>query len=167
MKIIQHRSSVLVAVLFLLATSLFGADATVKTVRGKVEYLFPGSNQYLPLRAGMKIPIGTIVKTGFNGEAVIVVVPGVAIKVAKETDITIEQPEGDPAKNNALIDLRQGSLSALRDHSATNLPLGDFKVKTPQGVAAARGTFFAVVVDQGETYVGVSQGKVQVDSYRQ
>jgi hypothetical protein len=36
-------------------------------------------------------------------------------------------------------------------------------VKTPQGVAAARGTFYGVTVKDGQTYVAVKHGKVGVE----
>ena len=41
-----------------------------------------------------------------------------------------------------------------------NAKFTDFKIQTPQGVAAARGTFYAVSVVHGKTFVSVDPGKV-------
>ena len=49
-------------------------------------------------------------------------------------------------------------VSALIDPSTPKVT--DFQVATPEGAAAARGTFFAVLVYHGKTYVGVKEGKV-------
>jgi hypothetical protein len=38
----------------------------------------------------------------------------------------------------------------------------DFKIKTPSGVAAARGTFYSVVVEKGKGFVQTESGEVQI-----
>ena len=58
------------------------------------------------------------------------------------------------------MQLTTGVVSALIDPSTPKIT--DFQVQTPEGAAAARGTFYAVLVYHGKTYVGVKEGKVAV-----
>ena len=140
--------------------------ARVASATGEVRYAEPGSTRFKPLEAGGQLPAGSTVRTGPGAEAVIVMVPGAAVRVAPESDVTLREMavEGaDPAaaaKRKALLSLKEGTVSALIDPKRSKET--DFKIQTPQGVAAARGTFYAVTVENGQTYVGVKRGKVAV-----
>jgi hypothetical protein len=100
------------------------------------------------------------VRTGSDGTAVIIVVSGAAMQVSENSDVTIEAMSSDAAKRKALVSLKTGTVSALIDPKRSKQT--DFKIQTPQGVAAARGTFYGVTVQKGKTYVGVKKGKVGV-----
>ena len=56
------------------------------------------------------------------------------------------------------LQLNSGVISALIKHDTPKVT--NFKIQTPQGAAAARGTFYAVLVYNGKTYVGVKEGHV-------
>ena len=56
--------------------------------------------------------------------------------------------------------LSSGTISALLDHRDPEAT--DFKIETPQGSAAARGTFYGVSVVDDQTFVSVKEGKVGV-----
>ena len=58
------------------------------------------------------------------------------------------------------INLKDGSLGALLNPNAAGEL--DFKVRTPSGVAAARGTFYAVVGKDGKGYAQVKEGRVEI-----
>src|SRR5262245_58313181 len=148
----------------LLVFAVTGANAEdkarVNSVSGRVTYATAGSATFSPLTAGAEIPIGSRVRTGSDGTAVIIVVNGAAMQLAENSDVTIEAMSSDAAKRKALVSLKTGTVSALIDPKRSKQT--DFKIQTPQGVAAARGTFYGVTVRNGKTYVGVKKGKVGV-----
>lgn len=138
-------------------------DSVVKSVKGKVEFAAPDSANFQPLVAGQKLVAGSQVRTAPGAEAIINVTPGSAIRVDEKTTIKIDgmefaKTDGKVTKRKATIDLADGTISALIDHN--NPEATDFKIKTPQGSAAARGTFYGVSVNKGQTFVKVAEGKV-------
>jgi hypothetical protein len=112
------------------------------------------------LTTGAEIPIGSRVRTGSDSTAVIIVVSGAAMQISENSDVTIASMSSTPEKRKALVSLKSGTVSALIDPKRSKQT--DFKIQTPQGVAAARGTFYGVTVKNGKTYVGVKKGKVGV-----
>jgi hypothetical protein len=141
-------------------------QAKVSSVTGPVTYAQPGSSEFKNLSEGMQLQAGSKIRTGKNGEAVVVIVPGAAMQISPNSEVTVdsmsvnETASGETAKRKALVSLSNGTVSALIDPKRSKET--DFKIQTPQGVAAARGTFYAVTVENGKTYVGVKKGKVGV-----
>lgn len=146
----------------ILMGSVVKADdkARVTSVNGRVTYAPSASAAFSPLVVGTEIPIGGRVRTGSDGTAVVVVVSGAAMQISENSDVTIEAMSSDAAKRKALVSLKTGTVSALIDPKRSKQT--DFKIQTPQGVAAARGTFYGVTVQKGKTFVGVKKGKVGV-----
>lgn len=134
--------------------------ARVSSVSGSVTYSASGSGDFSQLSAGAEIPIGSRIRTGRDGTAVVVVVSGAAMHISESSDVTIAAMSSSPEKRKALVSLKSGTVSALIDPKRSKQT--DFKIQTPQGVAAARGTFYGVTVKNGKTYVGVKKGKVGV-----
>jgi hypothetical protein len=134
--------------------------ARVSSVSGPVTYSAPESAESSQLTAGAEIPIGSRIRTGHDGTAVIIVVSGAAMQISENSDVTIASMSSSPEKRKALVSLKSGTVSALIDPKRSKQT--DFKIQTPQGVAAARGTFYGVTVKGGRTYVGVKKGKVGV-----
>ena len=153
---------------------LLGASATlhaatvtaqVFSVSGTVEYAAPNSSSYAPLKKGASLEIGSTVRTGDDGIAVLVTTPGSAIQVGNSSVVKLNKlafakSGGDVTQRQAVLQLTTGVVSALIDPSTPKIT--DFQVQTPEGAAAARGTFYAVLVYHGKTYVGVKEGKVAV-----
>jgi hypothetical protein len=138
-------------------------DSVVKSTKGQVEYALPGSLSFRTAPAGLKLPVGSQVRTGPGSEAIVTVVSGAAIRLDEKTTITLNEMEfakqgGRVTKRKATIDLADGTISALID--PRNPEVTDFRIKTPQGSAAARGTFYGVSVNKGQTFVKVNEGKV-------
>jgi hypothetical protein len=138
-------------------------NAVVYSVSGSAEYAGPGSANYAPLKKGQILRIGTTVRTGDNGSAVLVTTPGSAIQVGNSSVIRLNalafaRAGSTITQRQAVVQLTTGIVSALIDPSTPNIT--DFRIQTPQGAAAARGTFYAVLVYNGKTYVGVKEGKV-------
>lgn len=113
-----------------------------------------------PLEKGDKVAVGTTVKTGADARAVIVITPRSAIRISENSEVVIETVDEAASPKQVMIDLKDGSLGALlKPNAAGEL---DFKVRTPSGVAAARGTFYAVVVKDGKGYAQVKEGRVEI-----
>jgi hypothetical protein len=159
--------------LFLLFILLFSGanlraatvNAQVFSVSGTVEYAGPDSSSYAPLKKGDSLAIGSTVRTGDDGVAVLVTTPGSAIQIGnssivKLNKLAFNKSGGDVTQRQAVLQLTSGVVSALIDPSTPKIT--DFQVQTPEGAAAARGTFYAVLVYHGKTYVGVKEGKVAV-----
>jgi hypothetical protein len=140
-------------------------NAQVFSVSGTVEFAAPNSSSYAPLKKGDSLAIGSTVRTGDDGIAVLVTTPGSAIQVGNSSVVKLNKlafakSGGDVTQRQAVLQLTSGVVSALID--PTTPKITDFQVQTPEGAAAARGTFYAVLVYHGKTYVGVKEGKVAV-----
>jgi hypothetical protein len=140
-------------------------DAKVFSVAGTVEFAGPGSSSYAPLKKGDTLAIGSTIRTGDNGVAVLVTTPGSAIQVGNSSILKINQlafakSGGAVTQRTAVLQLSSGVVSALIDPSTPKIT--DFQVQTPEGAAAARGTFYAVLVYHGKTYVSCKEGHVGV-----
>ena len=157
----------LVAILGLLVlsatvVSAANVNAIVYSVSGTAEYANPGSSSFAPLKKGQALPIGSPVRI-----AVLVTTPGSAIQIGngsvlKLNALAFAKSGSDVTQRQAVLQLSSGVVSALIDPSTPNIT--DFRIQTPQGAAAARGTFYAVLVYNGKTYVGVKEGKVAASS---
>jgi hypothetical protein len=141
--------------------------ALVFSVSGTAEGAPPGSSSFRPLQKGDHLDIGSTVRTGSNGVAVVVTTPGSAIQIGNDSEVKLTEMAfakagGSITQREAHVQLMSGVVSALIDpHTPT---VTDFQIQTPEGVAAARGTFYAVLVYEGKTYVGVKEGKVAASS---
>ncbi len=145
-------------------------SATVFSVSGTAEFAGPGSGSFAPLQKGQKLAVGSTVRTGDNGVAVLVTTPGSAIQVGnnsllKINELAFKKDGSTISQREAHLQLTSGVVSALIDPSTPKVT--DFQVATPEGAAAARGTFFAVLVFHGKTYIGCKEGKVGATSYGQ
>ena len=165
----NHALRTLSLFLIVLLTSATLRAATVNaqvfSVSGTCEFAAPNSSSYAPLKKGQSLEIGSTVRTGDDGIAVLVTTPGSAIQignasVVKLNKLAFAKSGGDVTQRQATLQLTQGVVSALIDPSTPKIT--DFQVQTPEGAAAARGTFYAVLVYHGKTYVGVKEGKVAV-----
>ena len=144
-------------------------NVVVWSVSGTAEFAGPGSGSYAPLQKGQHLAIGSTVRTGDNGTAVLVTTPGSAIQVGNSSVVRLNalafaRAGSTITQRQAVLQLTTGVLSALIDPSTPNIT--DFRIQTPQGAAAARGTFYAVLVYNGKTYVGVKEGKVAASAFR-
>jgi hypothetical protein len=141
-------------------------DATVKSVSGSVTAAPAGTTNFAKISVGQKLPAGTTIKTGAGSEAIIVATPGAACRIDENTTVTVDNMQftkadsGGITRRKATLDLQSGTVSSLIDHSTPDVT--DFVVKTPQGSAAARGTFYGVTVKNGQTFYKVQEGKVGV-----
>jgi hypothetical protein len=137
--------------------------AVVESVQGTAEFAPPGSSSFSPLKKGQELAVGSTIRTGGDGTADIVTTPGSAIQVGNNSNLRLNalafaRTGSTVTERTAHLELTQGVVSALIDPSTPKIT--DFQVQTPEGAAAARGTFYAVMVSHGRTYVSVERGKV-------
>jgi len=142
-------------------------QASVYSTSGTVEAAPPGTNAYAPVQKGQLLDVGTKIRTGGDGTAIIVTTPGSAITVSPDTKLTLNvlafaQTNSTVTEREAHIELTSGVVGAFIDPKTPKIT--DFKIQTPQGGAAARGTSYAVAVSGNKTYVSVLHGKVGVGS---
>jgi hypothetical protein len=136
------------------------ADGKVSVAVGSVSLVPAGGGAAKPLAVGDAVPPGSTVKTGAASRAVVVLTGQAAVRVGENAEMVVETVEDTAGAPKVLLDLRSGSVGALIQPQAESAM--DFKIKTPSGVAAARGTFFSVAVEDGKGYVQVKEGKVDV-----
>jgi len=137
--------------------------AMVESVQGTVEFAPPGSSSFSTLKKGQELAVGSTIRTGGDGTADIVTTPGSAIQVGNNSNLRLNalafaRTGSTVTERTAHLELTKGVVSALIDPSTPKIT--DFQVQTPEGAAAARGTFYAVMVSHGRTYVSVERGKV-------
>lgn len=151
------------ALVFLLFTSFSMAEpesGTVSVAVGDVKVQTPDGGQPVAVAKGDKVAVGSTILTGPDSRAVIVITSRSAIRIAADSEVVIETLDESASPSDVMIDLKNGSLGALLKPNAANEL--DFKVRTPSGVAAARGTFYSVVVKDGKGFAQVKEGQVEI-----
>lgn len=150
---------------FVAATLALGRDATVVKATGDVQIQLPGQTTFQPYTMGTPVPEGATLKTGANGEVFLEVMVGVVATIRPSTTVKVEQNmdrvEDGRSVKDATLDVSGGGglVSTLNPKlKETNR----YKVRTPLGVAAARGTVFSVRVVPGTnaTTVGTMSGTI-------
>ena len=112
------------------------------------------------LKVGDTVQQGSLIKTGGNSRAVITMTTTSAVRIGPNSEAVVRELIESKDKPKVLIDLNEGSMGALIDPAVKGKM--DFKIKTPSGVAAARGTFYSVVVEKGKGFVQTESGEVQI-----
>lgn len=136
------------------------SNGTVSIAVGTVTMIPPNGGAELTLKVGDAVPVGSTVKTGAGSRAVIKTTKQSAVRIAENSQaVFLDLVESDSTPK-VLIDLKAGTMGALIQPQAQSTM--DFKIKTPTGIAAARGTMYAVTVEDGKGFVKVEHGKVDV-----
>lgn len=135
-------------------------SGTVTVAVGEVMAVTAEGGAAVAVEKGDKVAVGTTIRTGPDSRAVVVITPRSAIRIAENSEVLIETVDEAASPSDVTIHLKEGSLGALlKPNAAAEL---DFKVRTPSGVAAARGTFYSVAVKDGKGYAQVKEGRVEI-----
>ena len=134
--------------------------ATAYEVSGEVTFLRPGDQNVYVLERGFELPVGSRIVTGADGVAVMKLTTGTAVRIAENTEVILMDVQEHQRKQKVRLKLNRGTLGSLLDPNRKNET--DFRIQTAQGSAAARGTFYAVTVANGNTYVKVDEGVVEM-----
>lgn len=151
MKTIQWISFLFIAIV---ATSLarseeVAREATIVAVEGTVIIGLPGEASGKPAVVGAVIPVGSTIHTGTASQVTVKLFDSTIAIVRADSDATLEKlsvtTDGkDIKKENALINLRVGNIISTLDPAKKSV--NNYGIRTPRGIAAARGTIFSVTV---------------------
>ena len=120
------------------------------------------------LKLGDKLPEGAIITTDKSSSVELQVFTGTNATIKPDTTatlskLTITSDGGAITKQTSLIDLAVGEVVSTLDPSKKSI--NDYSIKTPRGVAAARGTVFSTYYSSnGSLIVVVTSGTVMVRS---
>ena len=104
--------------------------------------------------------VGDHLRTAVESKAAVRYGDGIQLRINSSATLTIAQTEGAAQPDSAGLDL--GELYTEMDKAKAG-DAADFKVNTPSGVVAVRGTQFNVLVDaEGKSKVNVLEGVVSV-----
>lgn len=144
--------SLLIAVAFSLGSlCAYGAEATAQAIvlklKGTASVVING--QTTPITVGDKLPQGATVVTGPDSTLDLQAFNGAVATIGSKSTIDLEKLSvttsgGAVTKQTALLNLKVGSIVSNIDPA--NHKINDYGIRTPKGVAAARGTVFAVEV---------------------
>ena len=124
-------------------------EATIVAVEGTVTIGLPSESSSRPAAVGSVIPAGSVIHTSTASQVTLKLFDSTLAVVRAETDVTIEKlsvnTDGkEVSKENALLNLRVGSIISTLDPAKKSI--NNYGIRTPRGIAAARGTVFAVSV---------------------
>ncbi|MEM6883579.1 MAG: FecR domain-containing protein [Verrucomicrobiota bacterium] len=142
--------------------------AKASLIEGDIRAALPGELEYKPVKVGDELPPGSWIYSGPESKAIFVTVPGAAIRVSENSLFQISLLSVAPGKENtdrkARINLKKGTISALLNEVDSSTI--DFRIRTTNGICAARGTFYGVTVDGDKTYLSVKEGEVGVSEHK-
>lgn len=173
------KSPLLPSVLFLVlglsaASAQSPAPPTIASASGQARVYNPGAAEPVLAAAGMEIAPGAELRTGDNGEITLILFPRLAITVKSGSRLRLEErnlpqaADADTVPYSALVHLPEGRVVVL----ISNPPAGqasreiDLRIRTPQGIARPRGTFYAVLVKEGKSYLAVREGMVGLEQFQ-
>lgn len=139
-------------------------QATVARVTGAATVTLPDGSTTI-LTAGMKVAQGATITTGIDGDVYLESHAGyvTAIKagsVVAVEEISVTTENSQVKEEKTLLDLKSGDLVARLDPKKK--AVNNYQVRTPQGVAAARGTTFTVQFRGGSFAIAVVNGAVSI-----
>ncbi|MFA6289154.1 MAG: FecR domain-containing protein [Opitutaceae bacterium] len=149
--------SLLIAAVFSLGSlCAYGAEATAQAivlkVKGSANAVFAGQTQPVAIKVGDKLPQGATIVTGPDSEVDVQAFNGAVATIKAGSTVSLEKLSittagGAVTKQSALLNLKVGGIVSNIDPANHNI--NDYGIRTPKGVAAARGTVYTVLVSAG------------------
>jgi hypothetical protein len=158
MKTLRLFVSLVPVLMFATALHAQAIDARVVSVKGS------STASRGTLQAGSSLGVGTLIRTGGDGEVTLRLFDGTVVAVHGDSELALERMEYQPTeqvrKEVTVLNLHRGTVVASLDPARKAFT--SFSVRTPRGVAVAQGTVFAVRVtqDQANATVGTMSGVV-------
>ena len=157
---------IILAACLLLSGNTFAAESEITgcvySRSGLVE--MAEGNDWRPLTGPEEIKRGTILRTGPDGSAELLLSDGSFISVGKNAEITAEELLLEAGSRKFSFSLLRGKVLWLAAR-AKKAAEAKFEVRTPSLVCAVRGTDFAVEVSSsGEAVAGLFEGEVEVSA---
>jgi hypothetical protein len=121
-------------------------QAFVYSITGSGSMIAPGSDKAVPLVLGLPLPEGATVTTGADSTVMIQSHVGMQTGVGANSTVVVGQHSvSSEGLRTAVIDLKQGTTVSVLD--PTKRAVNNYAVRTPKGVAAARGTVYQTTVE--------------------
>lgn len=139
-------------------------DAKVVVVNGSVSCKPTFTAEAVPVSKGDTVTVGSTVQTEMKSDLLMSPLPGAAIRILENNSVVLT--EADLQKKGETVLGRKAKLQLNRGTVQVGLDkiggTADFKITTPQCVAAARGTVFGTTASKAATTVVVLEGVVAV-----
>ena len=144
--------------------------AKVLYMEGNVWIRPPDDTSFHLLSDDEPIADHSVIYTGVTGVLDFATGPGMAVRMVPETLVRVNELPQPPAPaaaktsspESSQVALRQGTIfSALGREDGQAI---DFEVRTPEGVAGARGTMFATTASSGQAEVTMLHGTVNFET---
>ncbi|MCS6243348.1 MAG: FecR domain-containing protein [Opitutus sp.] len=165
MKSIRLTLSIIAAAVGALVASAQQApvEAVISSFVGTVTVTAPGATAGVPAVVGQKLPEGSTVTTGEGANVLIQSHEGITTGLsASATAVVGTHSVNAEGVRTAVIDLKTGTTVSVLDPSKRKI--NNYGVRTPKGVAAARGTTYSTNVKVNgqnvEVTVNTLTGKV-------
>ncbi len=159
-----HTCFSIIGLAFLLSLDLSAQTVRVIFVSGHAELQRPDEAAAHPAQKGESVIIGTRITTGPDGRVVLTPMPGVKSMIAPNTTIVLESasdshPSPTEVTHQATLNLKVGAVvSDLQKQEGVTY---DYSIRTPRGLAGARGTTFTVGLNEaGIQTIIVSHGTI-------
>jgi hypothetical protein len=134
-------------------------EAVVASFVGAVTVTAPGATVAVPAVIGQKLPEGSTVTTAEDATVLIQSYEGIQTGVGpKSTAIIGTHSVNAEGIRTAVIDLKAGTTISVLDPSKRKI--NNYGVRTPKGVAAARGTTYSTTFDGVTVTVDTITGEV-------
>jgi hypothetical protein len=157
-------SSFVIAVILSVTVSAVHAaqnasEAVVLAVKGGVQVTLPGQTAPTAVKVGDRLPQGTKIVTAAGSELELQAFPGSSTTISEGATVELSKlalttSEGVITKQSAEINVKVGQVISSLDPAKKGI--NDYSIRTPKGVAAARGTKYTVTVSSSgnvTTYV--------------
>lgn len=140
------------------------AEAVVLKVVGSATIQMPGGVP-TPLESGAKVAKDAVIVTGAGSEVYLQTHTGTVATVKPGTTVAVEELSvtrqgGKVTEEKTTLSLRSGNLVSALDPAKRNV--NNYQVRTPKGVAAARGTTFTVSYNGVDYTIVATTGSVQI-----
>ena len=151
-------------IFFILLTISFGAWGKerqnffpiIEEVKGQALWFNSANGQYTPVNPGLVLSKTTRLIVSSQSHLVFSCPVGIAGRVSGPAEIILK-----PAENNRYeANMKRGTIAILLDPGR---PSGSpqFALRTKDGLALAKGTFYAITEYKGQTFVKVKTGSIK------
>jgi hypothetical protein len=120
-------------------------EAVISSFVGTVTVTAPGATAAVPAVVGQKLPEGSTVITGEGSNVLIQSHEGITTGLGEKATVVVgTHSVNAEGVRTAVIDLKTGTTVSVLDPSKRKI--NNYGVRTPKGVAAARGTTYSTTV---------------------
>jgi hypothetical protein len=144
------------------ARAALPVHATLTEVRGDVQVSTAVPVSWHGAEKGMRLGNGALVMTGSDGSAELVFDDASALRLEKNTRLTVHKAERRQTFREMFVEVLNGRL-LINVPKINKYGQAKFKVKTPLSSAAIRGTVFVMDSGPQTDVIAVYEGKVEAE----